>query len=50
MFDHELTMTDVLNDPLIRQMMHADGVSLDHLRRLLHEAQARPSAKSAKRS
>lgn len=48
MFDPELTITDVLKDALIRQMMHADGVSLDHLRRLLHEARARPSAKSAR--
>ncbi|MDX8327187.1 MULTISPECIES: hypothetical protein [Agrobacterium] len=38
MFDGELTVQDVLKDPLIRQMMHADGISVDQLGRLLTEA------------
>ncbi len=33
----EMTIADVLKDPLIRQMMRADGVTVRYLRRLLHE-------------
>ncbi|MBO0128481.1 hypothetical protein [Agrobacterium sp. OT33] len=38
MFEGELTIHDVLNDPLVRQMMDADGISSAQLRRLLLEA------------
>lgn len=37
MFEGELTIHDVLNDPLIHQVMQADGISSAQLRRLLHE-------------
>ncbi len=48
----ELTIEDVLSDPLIRQVMHADGVSSRQLRRLLHDArekQATPSQQDGPR-
>ncbi|CUX17941.1 hypothetical protein AGR4C_Cc160236 [Agrobacterium tumefaciens str. Kerr 14] len=38
MFKAELTIEDVLNDPLIRQVMHADGVSSPQLQCLLRDA------------
>ncbi|MGV2052452.1 hypothetical protein ACQZ48_20420 [Agrobacterium sp. 22-209-1] len=41
MFKGELTIEDVLNDPLIRQVMHADGVSSQQLRHLLRNARER---------
>ncbi|MDR5012104.1 MULTISPECIES: hypothetical protein [Agrobacterium] len=41
MFEGELTIHDVLKDPLIRQLMDADGISSDQLRPLLLEARQR---------
>ncbi|OBZ97562.1 hypothetical protein ADU59_00685 (plasmid) [Pararhizobium polonicum] len=41
MFEGDLTIKDVLSDPLIRQVTRADGVSSVQLRRLLHEARQR---------
>ncbi len=41
MFEGELTIHDVLNDALIRQVMRADGISSGQLRSLLHEARER---------
>lgn len=35
MSHHEMTIADVLEDPLIRQMMDADRVSLEEFERLL---------------
>jgi hypothetical protein len=35
MSHHEMTIADVLQDPLIRQMMDADGVSSEEFERLL---------------
>jgi hypothetical protein len=35
MSHQEMTIADVLQDPLIRQMMDADGVSLEEFERLL---------------
>jgi hypothetical protein len=43
MFDGELTIQDVLNDPLIRLMMHADGISSGQMRSLLYQARERHS-------
>lgn len=51
----EMTIADVLNDPLIRQMMRADRVSLSEMENLLQEVarhqritkQSRPSLKAA---
>ena len=40
---HEMTVADVLNDPLIRQMMQADGVSAEQLEKLLLEAATQQS-------
>jgi hypothetical protein len=34
----EMTIADVLKDPLIRQMMRADRVSLKEMKRLLQNA------------
>jgi hypothetical protein len=34
----EMTITDVLKDPLIRQMMRADNVSLSEMKKLLLNA------------
>ncbi|KAA3521759.1 hypothetical protein DXM29_23835 [Agrobacterium tumefaciens] len=41
MFNGDLTIEDVLSDPLIRQLMHADRVSSPQLRQLLHDARER---------
>lgn len=38
MTHHEMTIAEVLNDPLIRQMMEADRVSLGEMKELLHNA------------
>ena len=35
MSHQEMTIADVLQDPLIRQMMDADGVSLEEFEKLL---------------
>jgi hypothetical protein len=43
----ELTIADVLNDPLIRQVMYADQVSLAGMTNLLQDAAHR--LKSAKK-
>jgi hypothetical protein len=34
----EMTIADVLRDPLIRQMMRADGVTLREMEKLLRDA------------
>lgn len=34
----EMTITDVLRDPLIRQLMRADGVTVRDMKRLLRDA------------
>jgi len=34
----EMTIADILDDPLIRQLMQADGVSVEQMERLLVEA------------
>lgn len=34
----EMTISEILEDPLIRQMMQADRVPLKEMRRLLHQA------------
>lgn len=34
----EMTIADVLKDPLIRQMMRADRVSLKEMKRLIQDA------------
>jgi hypothetical protein len=34
----EMTIREVMQDPLIRQMMYADGVTLRAMRRLLQHA------------
>ncbi|WP_237352733.1 hypothetical protein [Rhizobium leguminosarum] len=39
----ELTMSEVLTDPLIRQMLRADGVTLGYFAKLLEEAASRRS-------
>lgn len=37
--DHdEMTIADILNDPLVRQMMRADRVSLREMKKLLLDA------------
>jgi hypothetical protein len=33
---HETSLSDILNDPVIRAVMHADGVNPDELARILH--------------
>ncbi|MGJ7038276.1 hypothetical protein J2Y63_001531 [Shinella sp. BE166] len=38
MTEREMTMAEILKDPLIRQMMRADGVSLRQMRQLLRDA------------
>nr|WP_250808994.1 hypothetical protein [Neorhizobium tomejilense] len=38
MTDDEMTIAEVLKDPLIRQMMRADRVSLREMKKLLREA------------
>lgn len=38
MSDAEMTITEVLQDPMIRLMMRADGVSLQALKTLLTDA------------
>ena len=38
MTHHEMTIAGVLNDPLIRQMMEADRVSLEEMKELLQNA------------
>ena len=38
MTDDEMTIAEVLKDPLIRQMMRADRVSLREMKELLREA------------
>lgn len=38
MTDDEMTIAEVLKDPLIRQMMRADRVSLREMEKLLREA------------
>lgn len=43
----DLTITDVLNDPLIRQVMQADRISLDGMTNLLQDAASK--LKTAKR-
>tara|TARA_R110002020_G_scaffold475558_1_gene710929 strand:- start:50563 stop:50817 length:255 start_codon:yes stop_codon:yes gene_type:complete len=38
MVDDEMTLADILDDPLIGQLMRADGVSLEQMERLLWKA------------
>jgi hypothetical protein len=38
MFHYEMTISDVLEDPLIRQVMRADRVSLSDMEKLLLDA------------
>ena len=38
---HEMTIADTLRDPLIRQVMKADGVSLQDMEKLLRDTAAR---------
>lgn len=38
MIDDEMTIADILDDPLIGQLMQADGISVGHMERLLLEA------------
>lgn len=38
MFHYEMTIDEVLEDPLIRQMMRADQVSLSEMKKLLLDA------------
>lgn len=38
MANDEMTIADVLRDPLIRQMMRADGVTLREMEKLLRNA------------
>lgn len=46
MIREELTMADILKDPLIGQVMRADGVSVEQMERLLLKAaQAQGSGK-----
>ena len=33
---HEPTLSDILNDPVIRAVMRADGINPDELARILH--------------
>ncbi|AJD45206.1 hypothetical protein C9413_02030 [Rhizobium sp. SEMIA 4085] len=42
----DMTMSEVLTDPLIRQLMRADRVSLDAFATLLREAAARVDARA----
>jgi hypothetical protein len=39
MIHGELTIAEILKDPLIRQVMRADGVSLKEMRHLLQHAE-----------
>lgn len=38
MANDEMTIADVLRDPLIRQMMRVDGVTLGEMEKLLRDA------------
>lgn len=38
----DMTIAEVLKDPLVRQMMRADRVSLREMKKLLQEAACRP--------
>lgn len=38
MIQDEMTIADILNDPLIGQVMRADGVSVEQMERLLLKA------------
>lgn len=40
----DMSIPNILRDPLIRQMMHADGVSLQELANLLREVAADQAA------
>ncbi|WP_163877728.1 hypothetical protein [Rhizobium laguerreae] len=40
---HEMTIAEILNDPLIRQMMQADRVSPEQMEKLLAQAATRQS-------
>jgi hypothetical protein len=40
---HEMNIAEILNDPLIRQMMQADRVSPEQMEKLLAEAATRQS-------
>ncbi|MFA1625531.1 hypothetical protein ACDY96_22940 [Rhizobium mongolense] len=40
---HEMTVAEILNDPLIGQMMRADCVSVEQLEKRLGEAATRQS-------
>ena len=42
--DEELTMSEILTDPLIRVMLTADGISLTDFANFLHEAALRLQA------
>ncbi len=44
----DMTMSEILSDPLIRQLMRADRVSLDVFATLLREAAARVDAQAMK--
>jgi hypothetical protein len=44
----DMTMSEILCDPLIRQLMRADRVSLDVFATLLREAAARADAQAMK--
>lgn len=41
MAHEDMTIAEVLKDPLIRQMMRADGVSLREMEELLHAVRVR---------
>lgn len=41
MAHEDMTIAEVLKDPLIRQMMRADGVSLREMEELLHTVRVR---------
>lgn len=40
----QLTRSDMLRDPLVRQMMRADGVTVDDLARLMADVASRLAA------
>ncbi|PKA43346.1 hypothetical protein [Rhizobium sullae] len=44
----DMTMSEILSDPLIRQLMRADRVSLDVLATLLRDAAERVDAQANK--
>lgn len=39
--ERELTMSEILTDPLIRVMLNADGISLSDFAEVIHKAAAR---------